>query len=68
MILVVLNSGSADGFEESYLADVNLKPRNKEVTPADLPYVGHGAPAGELIDNSLLKELEQSGWFRTPEH
>jgi len=23
------------------------------------------AKAGEFIDNSLLKELEQSGWFRT---
>ena len=24
-----------------------------------------GAKAGEFIDNSLLKDLEQSGWFRT---
>ena len=24
----------------------------------------HEAKAGEFIDNSLLKELEQSGWFR----
>ena len=24
------------------------------------------AKAGEFIDNSMLKELEQSGWFRTP--
>jgi len=23
------------------------------------------AKAGEVIDNSLLKELEQSGWFRS---
>jgi hypothetical protein len=26
------------------------------------------AKAGDFVDNSLLKELEQSGWFKTLGH
>jgi len=47
----------------------------KKISLADLPHVSRGAPywmnvisrkTAAFIDNSLLQELEKSGWLKTP--
>jgi hypothetical protein len=48
--------------------------RAKKISLADLPHVGRGTPywmnviprkTADFINNSLLQELDKSGWLKT---